>query len=205
MKKIMMALLALMFIFALSSASQAAVKANYNKSMPKSVCFEVAEGDQVGQQIVVGTKKATKVEFPPTWEARFPPESEEGKSVKANVHLVQAFSSINEVEEVGEQRNQQGMGTGTGTAYQEKGTDDEGKVDNEFYHAEWHSTYSTGPTGQETWTEAFDLYWEFVDKDLERAEIWIKDEFDQETRGYQLDVIDCKTGEVKYLNPVPNP
>ncbi len=192
MKKIVMTLPALMFVFAFSSASQAAVKANYNKSMPKSVCFVTTDGSL--QQIILGTKKATKVEMPPApWDAG-------AKSVKASLSQVQAFSNID--PEPGDEYYQGGMGSGTGTAVQYTGKTEEGdKVNQTDYHAEWRSTYYSEATNEgedENWSEVFDLYWGFNGKTPYPPSVWIKDEYTGDTTGYFIKEINCKTGQIKY-------
>ncbi len=192
MKKIVMALPALMFVFAFSSASQAAVKANYNKSMPKSVCFVTTDGSL--QQIILGTKKATKVEMPPApWDAG-------AKSVKASLSQVQAFSNID--PEPGDDDKQGGMGSGTGEAVQYTGKDDKTgeKVNRTDYHAEWRTTYFGGPNGTLNYSEVFDLYWSFDGKIPAEPFpfVRIKDESTGDTIEYPLTEINCKTGQVKY-------
>jgi hypothetical protein len=201
MKKIVMTLPALLFVFALPSASQAAVKANYNKSMPKSVCFVTTDGSL--QQIILGSKKATKIEIPPApWDAG-------AKSVKASLSQVQAFSNID--PDPDDVYYQGGMGSGTGTAVQYTGKDDVTgeKVNVTEYHAEWRSTYfsaSTGPGGgDENWSEVFDLYWGYDGKiPLESGpSVWIKDEYTGETTGMFITEIICKTGQIKYPDAAP--
>ena len=196
MKKIVMTLPALMFIFALSSASQAEVKANYNKSMPKSVCFATTELPI--KQIILGTKKATKIEMPPLALI------EGAKSVKASLSQVQALSDIYN-EEPDDANEQIVMGSGTGTAVQYTGKDDKTgeKVNVMEYHAEWRSTYFGGEGGKLNFSEVFDLYWSFDGKTPIATDIWIKDEQTGDTTWYPLTEINCKTGQVKYPDAAP--